>query len=217
METDVSGEAAGYYGLDRREMRQFLPERYTRVLEVGCGEGLFSASLDGAERWGVEPNDAAATRAASRLDTVLRGRYAEVESGLPDAYFDVVVCNDVIEHVADHEAFLRSVRTKLRDGGHLVASIPNVRHVNVLWDLLVHKEWEYRDSGILDATHLRFFTEKSLRRAVERQGFAIEAFGGINRSRTFKARLVLWAVIGLTAGYYADTAYVQFGLRARKV
>lgn len=202
----------------RPEMRIFLPDRYLRVLEIGCSDCAFSANLDSnAEIWGVEPNPATAEAAKKITQHVLRGTYEEVKSLLPVAYFDLIICNDVIEHMVDHELFLRQIRSHMAPLAYLVGSVPNMRHIGTLYQLIIHKDWPYRNQGVLDRSHLRFFTEKSLRRAIESNGFIIEMFAGINSvinfaSRGFFKKLLLRT---LCIGYFNDTQYCQFGFRAR--
>src|SRR5471030_449543 len=100
---------SGYYALARPEMRAFLPTRRARLLDVGCGNGMFAASLDGVqETWGIEPTEAAEA-AATRLHHVIRGTFDAARPHLPLQYFDVIVCNDVIEHMPDHDAFLSRI------------------------------------------------------------------------------------------------------------
>ncbi|MBI3607461.1 MAG: class I SAM-dependent methyltransferase [Nitrospirae bacterium] len=198
-------------------MARFLPHTYSRVLEIGCGEGIFAKYLrPDSERWGIEVDESSAHIAASHMKTVLCGKYHEVSDDLPENYFDLVVCNDVIEHMEDHEEFLRSIRTKLQDSGCLVASLPNVRYIRNLNEVLFLKDWRYRDAGILDRTHLRFFTERSLVRSLSENGFLAEEVRGINRTKNPFRRVVLLLIQAVTLGYYADIQYLQFGVRARK-
>lgn len=172
---------SAYYKYVRPEVATFLPHRYSTVLEVGCAEGDFRANLNNeCEYWGIEPVPAAAEAAAKKLDRVLAGTYREVCEMLPNTYFDLVICNDVMEHMADHDAFLHSIKKKLKNNACLVGSVPNVRYLKNLFQLLVKKDWKYRNSGILDRTHLRFFTKKSLERLFRENGFTIEALQGIN-------------------------------------
>lgn len=204
-----------YHRGHRPEMAQFLPSRYHHVLEIGCGEGGFAEILSpGCEIWGVEMHEASARIASQRLHRVLIGSYDAVQRDLPDNYFDLVICNDVIEHMPDHDAFFESVSGKLREGGYLIASIPNMRYYYCLRELLLRKEWVYRDEGVMDRTHLRFFTERSIQRTLAEHGFSIEVFRGINRLRGARKVSRAQLFIILTLGYYTDILYQQFGFRA---
>jgi 2-polyprenyl-3-methyl-5-hydroxy-6-metoxy-1,4-benzoquinol methylase len=220
-----------YYQANRGIMRSFLPEEYERVLEVGCGAGGFSDHLKRpCEVWGIEPNPDAAAAARSKMDKVLIGTYEAVANQLPDKYFDLVICNDVIEHMTDHDHFLENIKTKMREGGYIVGSIPNIRHVTSLFKILIAKDWPYSDSGILDRTHLRFFTAKSLRRTLLSHNYSVEAFSGLNsiirngisrntnkpsalQNAVFKT--VSLIVVVLSLGYYFDTQFPQYGFRVR--
>lgn len=223
MDTGVKEPPPGYFENKRPEMLPFLPDRRRRALEIGCGQGNFIASVDGIEeRWGIEPAAAAAAVAAERLDRVFAIPVEDALPQLPEGYFDLVIANDVIEHLRDHEWFLAAIRRYLAPGGVLVGSLPNVRYFHNLCELLLERDWYYRTYGILDRTHLHFFTEKSIRRALRDVGYTIEAMEPINRfaimhggarGRFYKA-LAMAAIAG-TAGYFRDIAYVQFGFRAR--
>jgi 2-polyprenyl-3-methyl-5-hydroxy-6-metoxy-1,4-benzoquinol methylase len=98
---------AGYYSNYRKEMALFLPSSYSTVIDVGCGEGLFFNNLRAnCEVWGVEPSRIASEIASIKLQNVLIGKYAEVENQIPEQYFDLVICNDVIKHIMDVNGFL---------------------------------------------------------------------------------------------------------------
>ena len=200
-------------------MHRFLPSSPGKVLEIGCGEGTFAESIaDAKERWGVEPYPEAAAIARSRLDRALNATFDEAVADLPVRYFDTIVCNDVIEHVPDHDRFLCKIKDLLTDGGSLVGSIPNIRYYRTLFDLVFAKDWRYADAGILDRTHLRFFTEKSLRGTLRAHGFGIEVLRGINGGLTRKAPVsgaAACAAIVVSLGYFRDIWHLQFGFRAR--
>lgn len=208
-----------YFGWARDEMRPFLPARCGKVLEVGCGEGRFSGEIAGGEeRWGIEPDAGAAEAARSRLDTVINASFQEALAELPLRHFDTVICNDVIEHMSDHDWFLDIIKSRMTPGGVLVGSLPNVRYYQNLFSLVVAKDWEYKDAGILDRTHLRFFTEKSLRRTLRSHGFRVEEMRGINGGISRRAPisgLAACAAIVLSAGYFSDIRHLQFAFRAR--
>ncbi len=211
-----------YYQQQRHDMRAYLPGAPRRVLEVGCGEGGFSAGIQGAaEKWGIEPNAAAAAVAATRLDRVLTGRFDDVTADLPRHYFDLVVCNDVIEHMDDHDRFLRDIQAHMTADGILVGSVPNMRNYKILFDLLFLKDWRYQDSGIMDRTHLRWFTQNALRRSIENAGFRVEILRGMNgslspgRAKWAWPRFLfgcLW--LAVTLGSARDIISAQFGFRA---
>lgn len=207
-----------YVVSDRPEVANLLPVSYKTVLEIGCAKGGFKESLRGdAEIWGIEPNAAAADVAQARGYRMLVGTYDDVASQIPDHYFDLLVCNDVIEHMPDHDAFLVRVKQKLKPGAVLVGSIPNVRYFGNIYKLLVHKDWQYTDQGILDRTHLRFFTEKSIRSTLLNNNYAILCMAGINSDfsrpvslRQLLKNALLLGVIVLTLGYCKDFQYMQY-------
>ena len=139
------------------------PDR--RVLDVGCAGGDLGRVLKarGCRVAGVEIDEAAAEAAAEVVDEVLIGDVDELDlvGHFGKESFDVVVFGDVLEHVADPVATLRKVRPLLTETGSIVASIPNVAHGAVRLALLKGR-FEYRPLGLLDATHLRFFTRGSV-------------------------------------------------------
>lgn len=163
-----------YYAATRTDMLRFIRGKPQRILEIGCGEGNFAQNFPGLEYLGVEPNTQMAARATARGTPVLTGLYENVSKQIPNGHFDLIVCNDVIEHMLDPAGFLRNVRNKLTPDGQLIASIPNLRYAPLLFDLLFHADFEYTQSGILDYTHLHLFTPKSFARLAERCGWRIE-------------------------------------------
>lgn len=171
-----------YYTNERKEIYPFIPENITKTLDIGCATGGFSAGLKAVlniETWGIEIVESAAKEADLKLDKVLHGSYDEVSCHLPKNYFDCIFFNDVLEHMTNPESCLLQVKENLAEGGHIVASIPNMRYVEVLKELIFKKDWKYKDSGILDKTHLRFYTKKSMRRMIEDCGFKVEQMEGI--------------------------------------
>jgi 2-polyprenyl-3-methyl-5-hydroxy-6-metoxy-1,4-benzoquinol methylase len=206
-----------YYQFARSEMLAFLPDHYSKVLEVGCGAGSFIKSLnDGTESWGVEQDNTAAALAARHMHKVLMGSYQSVSEQLPDGYFDLIICNDVIEHIEHYDKFLQEIKSKLSNNGALLISVPNVRFRPNLLELLLRKDWRYRDAGILDRTHLRFFTRKSLCRTLQELDWQITKIQGINRygNRTVSPKRFLSYLGQALLG--RDTAYMQFAVLACK-
>jgi 2-polyprenyl-3-methyl-5-hydroxy-6-metoxy-1,4-benzoquinol methylase len=178
-------------------------------LEFGCGFGGFSSILKeefGVETWGVEIDTHAAREAEKKLAKVINADALASVCQIPDSYFDCVIFFDILEHLTDPYSLLSAVKTKLRRNGVFVVSIPNVRYYRSLVDLVVHGNWDYKDHGILDKTHLRFFTYKSIAKMFNVLDFEILRMEGIHptSSRTF----ALLNLILLNA--FSDGRYKHF-------
>jgi O-antigen biosynthesis protein len=108
----------------------------------------------------------AASEALTKLDQVLcanlnQTSVIDVLKDFDKASFDYIVCADVLEHLIDPWKVLAELVTYLKPNGRFVTSIPNVRHWSVWLPLILRGHWEYREAGIMDSTHLRFFTRRS--------------------------------------------------------
>jgi 2-polyprenyl-3-methyl-5-hydroxy-6-metoxy-1,4-benzoquinol methylase len=211
----LTNNKSSYYDGVRYEMVRFIPKSTKTFLDVGCGNGKFGEFLknqfNNAIVWGAEVNTVAANKAIEKLDKVVVGDVSGMMEKLPDNYFDCVSFNDSLEHMVDPFDVLLKIKCKLSRDGVVVSSIPNVRYFDNLRDLIFKKQWEYVDEGILDRTHLRFFTEKSITTMYKRLGYDIEEMEGINRTGNKKARLL----IKLTFRWLQDIQYLQFATRAK--
>lgn len=182
MEYGAKNSFEVYESMVRSEMLEFIPETATKILDVGCSVGNFGElikSKRNVEVWGVEIDENASSKASEKLDKVLCGAFGD-KLDLPKNYFDCVVFNDVLEHMIDPFEALEFVKNILSNDGVVVASIPNVRYFDNIWNLIVHQKWEYVDAGILDRTHLRFFTKNSITSTFGDLGYNIEMIEGIN-------------------------------------
>ncbi len=199
-----------YFGHRREEMAAFVPLAARTLLEVGCGGGGFAAHLKASRALhvtAIEAHPEAAAIAATRLDRVL---CASIENALPQlagAAFDCIVLNDVLEHLVDPWTVLRQLRALLGAQGVVVASLPNVRYLPVFKDYVLRGRWRYENEGVMDRTHLRFFTATSMRELFEAAGYAVERQQGINAIQvSWKFKLL----DALTRGALADTQFQQF-------
>lgn len=143
-----------------------------RVLEVGCSVGHVTEHLVAAGNTvvGVEIDReaaAAAERFAERVH-VLDLDVTPV-SQVERERFDVIILGDVLEHLRDPDAALADVLTLLAPGGRVIVSVPNVAHIDVRL-MLLEGRWDYQGTGLLDATHLRWFTKTSLRAMLANAG-----------------------------------------------
>lgn len=209
---------AEYYKNVRPEMLKFIPRSAKTILEIGCGAGNFSAQLvkEGVEIWGVEPFKASAEEAKEKLTKVIVGMLDEALEELPDNYFDVIVMNDVIEHLLEPWDDIISLKTKLKKEGVLVTSIPNVRYSKNLFKLIFNRDWKYTNDLILDRTHYRFFTKKSIKRMYKDCGYTIQTIKGINTTKSFLyfPFAVLFNIVLL--GSQLDMFFMQHATVAKK-
>ncbi len=166
----------GYYESERSEVVELVPAAGARILDVGCGAGAMGAAMlarGAREVVGVEVVPEMAAIARGRLGAV---HALDLQRCLPlpypDGHFDVITCADVLEHLVDPAAVLRHLHRYLSPRGQLICSIPNVRHESVVLRLLVEGRWRYEDHGILDRTHLRFYTLEELRLLLREGGFS---------------------------------------------
>lgn len=172
-----------YAGSLRTDILPLIDRPYAHVLDVGCSAGNTGALLK--ERGlcdrvtGVEPFAATATLARLKLDHVIEKPIEAALDTLDDASVDCILCLDVLEHLVDPWATVERLSTKLKTGGAFITSVPNVRHVQVLFNLLVRGRFRYTDSGILDRTHLRFFTRESALALMQTPCLTIEQSTGL--------------------------------------
>lgn len=154
------------YDAARREILPFVPQTARSILDVGCGSGRFGGELKthvpSARLYAVEADSAHAQAARSYFDEVAVGFFPDAIPELGCASFDVIVFNDVLEHMMNPLDALREATKLLATDGRIVASIPNVRHISVTRRLVQKGQWTYTDYGILDRTHVRFFTRSSI-------------------------------------------------------
>lgn len=177
---DLISKEDSYYISKRQDMLKFIDIKVSKILEIGCGEGNFATNFTDVEYWGVEPVTQHAKAAEKKGFKILNGLYENVEDKIPDAYFDLIACNDVIEHMLDPIGFLRDVKKKLKPTGKLIASIPNIRYAPILHKLIFEADFEYAQSGIMDYTHLHFFTHKSFHKIAESTGWNVDLIEPIN-------------------------------------
>jgi 2-polyprenyl-3-methyl-5-hydroxy-6-metoxy-1,4-benzoquinol methylase len=171
---------SGYYNEVRPEILALVVGTPESVCEIGCGTGALLAELHrrGVKQLrGIELRSDVAQLARARgfIDEVYVGDVESDRLELEDDAFDLVVASHVLEHLVDPWRTVTRVAKWIRPGGRFIGAVPNVRHARVLLPLLVSGTWRYENSGILDGTHLRFFTRKTLVDLIESSGLRLEA------------------------------------------
>jgi O-antigen biosynthesis protein len=175
-----AGYEEKYQDRPRMEVIGLLQFPFRNVLELGCGAGATGREVKrqhpDVTYWGIELDPAAAAEARGVLDHVLTGNIEQINLehyGVPKHSFDVIICADVLEHLYDPWTVVSSFHEYLTLGGRVAASIPNVQNVRLLQNLVAGR-WAYTSQGLLDATHLRFFTLHEIGEMFVKNGFQIE-------------------------------------------
>jgi GT2 family glycosyltransferase/2-polyprenyl-3-methyl-5-hydroxy-6-metoxy-1,4-benzoquinol methylase len=210
-----------YFRFAREEIVQQVPPTARRILDVGCGAGILGEQLrrrQPCEVWGIECDPDAAREAGTRLDRVIATTVDAALPELPTAYFDTLIAADVLEHVIDPWGTLRALAPTLAPDATVLISLPNLQHHAVLRDLLGGR-FTYAPAGILDQTHLRFFTHASAVELARRAGFHVEhvlpVYDG-GRDRRAAQRGGLPADLSIPASVPPEDVYAtQFLLVAR--
>lgn len=209
-------KSGNYYGNGRNELVSLVPSGVRKLLDVGCAGGDFGARLihtrPGIEVWGIEPFPDVAARAKDKLTRVICGSVEDALDRIPDGEFDCITFNDVLEHLPDPWVVLKAIRPKLAAGGTILASIPNLRHFPVMKSLMFGGEFQYVEHGVLDSTHLRFFTKKSMQRMLHDSGYVVTKIEGLQWTRF---PFIVSVLNRLTGRSMEDMHYVQFAIQAK--
>jgi 2-polyprenyl-3-methyl-5-hydroxy-6-metoxy-1,4-benzoquinol methylase len=203
-----------YFSRARTEIAPLLPKNPghpLRALEIGCSEGHTLEWLKdtGYCSWvaGVEPYAELRTRVGS-VDAFFK---LDIEKELPDlppGSVDLILCLDVLEHLVNPWETVRRLDGLLKPGGLWVISVPNIRNYHILVDLAFKGRFNYSESGILDRTHLRFFTRTTAIELAESAGAKVVNIAGTETNRWQKRLL---SNLGL-----GDLLAKQFILTAQK-
>jgi 2-polyprenyl-3-methyl-5-hydroxy-6-metoxy-1,4-benzoquinol methylase len=157
----------------------FLDEPPGTLLDIGCGGGatgvLVKEKFPGTRVVGIEINPRAAEHARRHLDHVMCAGIDDVDLArdLPGERVSTVLLLDVLEHLYDPWRALQRIRGWLAPGTRVIASVPNIRNLATLSDIAGGR-FEYEPNGVLDITHVRFFTRGSLRDLFEQTGFIVQ-------------------------------------------
>ena len=164
----------------RKDLLALVVDAPSRVLEIGCALGATGGYLKaqhGSTVVGVEIDERMAEVARTHLDQVIVGdlNRTSLLDLVGDQRFDLIFFGDVLEHLIDPWATLAAARALLAAEGRIIVSLPNINHITTLASLVFRQRWPYRDRGLHDRTHLRFFTRKNLLELYDSAGLEIEA------------------------------------------
>jgi 2-polyprenyl-3-methyl-5-hydroxy-6-metoxy-1,4-benzoquinol methylase len=188
----------------------------TTVLDVGCSVGMMGERLaqSGVAVTGIEFDPLLAAEARTRLREVIEADvegFAAAGNDLGGRRFDCVVFADVLEHLRDPWTVARWGAGLVEPGGSVVISVPNVRHAETFWALARRRRWPYKEVGIFDRTHLRFFARANLPDLLAGTGFEIAEL-----QRSYRLKLEMDSKWNRFAPYLGDLGTLQFIFRAER-
>lgn len=203
-----SSKEQDYFSAARHEILDLIPKFSRRVLDVGCGSGQTLEMLKDkkycAETVGIELFNAAADEARSRVDAVY---CLDVEkSKLPEniGKFDLILLLDVLEHLTDPWSVLKKIKNEyLADKGKIIISLPNVQHFSLVLPLLCGR-FTYAERGILDKTHLRFFTKSSAADLLKSASLDIETIKPTSLNINLNSGKLNLLTLGLLSNFIAS-------------
>jgi len=207
-----------YYFNVRNDLIQLIPPHAKRILEVGCAGGMTGKALRERgfkEIVGIEINEEVAQRGKSYYDKLIVGDVEKIRLPFERGHFDCILYGDVLEHLVDPWEVLKEHSAFLKSGGTILCSIPNVRHYRIIKKLVFKGKWEYTDCGIMDRTHLRFFTLDSIRRMLGEADFEIK--GLIKRPSGAKCLKLCNRVLGNLIIDFLVRQYTIVAVRREKV
>jgi SAM-dependent methyltransferase len=185
LDSDYASKDTSYFGNPRFDYVALLPTNPdAAVLELGCGNGatgrLALRDRKAGRYVGIELSAAMADEAARGLSTVHCGDIERMTLPYGTGTFDALILSEVLEHLVKPEAVLRQLVATLKPGALVLASSPNICHWKNIVEL-ARGRFRYADSGMMDRTHLRWFTPESFRELFENAGVTVDTLAPFNR------------------------------------
>ena len=203
LNTEYAEKSDDYYEYDRSDLViKNFEITGKKILEIGCGRGMTLGRLRSAYKAGlcvgvdpyvdvVDVNPAVDEFYKKHVDEILDWNSAK---------FDIILLLDVLEHLTNPAEVLVKLRNLLNEGGVLIISVPNARNFRLVWNLVVLGDFAYQKSGIMDETHLKWFTKRSFKKTLESAGYEQISTSdtGIERYKP------LWFINVITLGIFRD-------------
>lgn len=166
-----------YYSRFRSWPSLFEIKRGANILDIGCGQGILGKYLQdkySAKVTGIEITPENHALASAVLHKTMLGDVERMDMSSVGKDFDYVIFSDSLEHMLEPQIVLDKMKDVLAKDGSVLISIPNIRNFRATFPLLFADQWEYQDEGLLDRTHLRFFTHNSIRNLLDRCGYQVD-------------------------------------------
>lgn len=217
---------SGYFTNTKSNLLDLIPNklRNGKLLEIGAAGGntLIYAKENGYANniYGIELCKLENSNQNNKLlDDFVVGNIEEIEIPYEKNFFDVILCVDVLEHLVDPYSTISRLKDNLKEDGVFIASIPNVRKLSILYTIFLKGDFKYAESGILDKTHLRFFTKKNMIELFENNGYTLVSIAPsdkcdvkryVKRLRIFRLLRCLFSFI------FTEFSTVQYHLVLKK-
>lgn len=166
-----------YFFHSRPEIIELVPVEAKRILDIGCGAGAVGMELlnrQSCTLYGVELNSFMGSIASKHYDRVDTTDIESLDLPYNANFFDTIILGDILEHLKDPWKLIEELFTYLKPSGSLICSVPNISHAEAVFPLLCG-DWNYVDAGILDRTHLRFFTPRTVQSLFPLELFDIQS------------------------------------------
>ena len=202
---------ASYYAQVRSDYIDLLPvSDSAAILELGCGAGATGAYALATHKCsdyvGIEMFETAASQAKSVLTAVHQGDVEKMELPYAPCHFDALICSEVLEHLVDPDAVVRSLAKLLKPGGLVFASSPCVSHWRNVKNLALGR-WRYTDSGMMDRTHLRWFTPESFEQLFVEAGCTTISLQPLSKRGKTLLKLSMLPANGMGAMFFHQIDY----------
>lgn len=206
-----------YFSNIRSDIFDLLPEKIDRVLEVGCGTGetlyFIKSKYKNVTTVGIELTESIAAIAAKKVDIVKNLDVESSRSLIELGKFDLILLLDVLEHLRDPWNVLKSlVEDNLVKGGVVITSIPNARNHKLLVNL-IRGDFDYSATGILDRTHLRFFTKNSMLKMIKDANLEVIQYHPTNLDGSSRSSIINKITFGVLEELFA----VQYIVKSKKI
>jgi cyclopropane fatty-acyl-phospholipid synthase-like methyltransferase len=202
-----------YSGIRYDYLEELKLERVNSILEIGCGNGSTGeyALNHGIclEYFGIELSEDAANIAKRKLTQVLVGNIEFMDLPWKKKKFDAIIMSEVLEHLVDPWNLIRRIKKWMNQDAIVLASSPNIANHKIIRKLILGI-WELTEEGIMDKTHLRWFTPSSFKNMFEKEGFVVEKLASISHF-TLKQKIFSFILLGL----FDHLFWEQINLKAR--
>ncbi|HLA55641.1 MAG TPA: class I SAM-dependent methyltransferase [Flavobacterium sp.] len=218
---DYSEKTSDYFGNTRFEIIDFMdiPQENLKILEVGAayGETLFSLKQQGkaAETVGVDIFEDLKNRESYKtIDRMIFGNIENMELPEYKSHFDIILLLDVLEHLVDPGIVLQKLKQYMAEDGHIIVSMPNIRHFSALIKIFFKGNFKYEKSGLFDYTHMRFYCRRDIEELLTSNGFSVVKQEGSIRNYKGMSKTKFFHL--LTFGLMEEFFSYQYFFKIRK-